>query len=373
MAKMKLYYSPSSPYARKVRVVAIETGLDKKIEMVNVALTPVAPNADVDKHNPIGKIPALSVKGMDLFDSPVICEYLDSQHKGRKLFPRKGRDRWMALRQQAMADGLLDAALLARYEGALRPEEKRWPDWSQGPDEEDQRRAGPARGRGRSRSRASSPSAPSRSPARWAISTCASPTWAGATSTPSSPSGSPPRRRCRRSSRPRRRRPDRPERDRRRDHRAASGCSRIPKAGITARCSARPTSPRGASTAIYFLLKAGERSHWHRVDADEIWHHYAGAPLELSLSDDGRSVRHLRVGIDFEIGELPQAVVPRGAWQAARSLGSWTLVGCTVAPAFGFEGFELAPPGWEPELWRARPSLESNASTSRVRRARRRR
>ena len=109
-----------------------------------------------------------------------------------------------------------------------------------------------------------------------------------------------------------------------------------------------PDSPRGASTAIYFLLKAGERSHWHRVDADEIWHHYAGAPLELSLSDDGRSVRHLRVGIDFEIGELPQAVAPRGVWQAARSLGSWTLVGCTVAPAFRFEGFELAPPGWEP-------------------------
>ena len=98
----------------------------------NVALTPVAPNADVDKHNPIGKIPALSVKGMDLFDSPVICEYLDSQHKGRKLLPRKGRDRWVALRQQAMADGLLDAALLARYEGALRPEDKRWPDWTKG-------------------------------------------------------------------------------------------------------------------------------------------------------------------------------------------------------------------------------------------------
>lgn len=132
MAKMKLYYSPSSPYARKVRVVAIETGLDKKIELVNVALSPVQANADVDKHNPVGKIPALSVKGMDLFDSPVICEYLDSHHKGRKLFPRKGRDRWMALRQQAMADGLLDAALLARYEGALRPEEKRWGDWTQG-------------------------------------------------------------------------------------------------------------------------------------------------------------------------------------------------------------------------------------------------
>src|SRR6185312_7819428 len=132
MAKMKLYYSPASPYARKVRVVALETGLDKKIEMVNVALSPVAPNADVDKHNPIGKIPALSVKGMDLFDSPVICEYLDSQHKGRKLFPRKGRGRWVALRLQAMGDGLLDAALLVRYEGFLRPEDKRWSDWSKG-------------------------------------------------------------------------------------------------------------------------------------------------------------------------------------------------------------------------------------------------
>jgi glutathione S-transferase len=132
MAKMKLYYSPASPYARKVRVVALETGLDKKIEMVNVALSPITPNADVDKHNPVGKIPALSVKGMDLFDSPVICEYLDSQHKGRKLFPRKGRERWVALRLQAMGDGLLDAALLARYEGFLRPEDKRWSDWSKG-------------------------------------------------------------------------------------------------------------------------------------------------------------------------------------------------------------------------------------------------
>ena len=102
------------------------------------------------------------------------------------------------------------------------------------------------------------------------------------------------------------------------------------------------------STAIYFLLKAGERSHWHKVDADEIWHHYAGAPLELSLSEDGKRVRHLRVGTDFALDELPQAVVPRGVWQAARSLGHWTLVGCTVAPAFRFEGFELAPQGWEP-------------------------
>ncbi len=105
---------------------------------------------------------------------------------------------------------------------------------------------------------------------------------------------------------------------------------------------------RGASTAIFFLLKAGERSHWHRVDADEVWHHYAGAALELSVSDDGHAVRHLRLGGDFGIGETPQIVVPRGIWQAARSLGNWTLVGCTVAPAFDFAGFELAPPGWQP-------------------------
>ena len=102
------------------------------------------------------------------------------------------------------------------------------------------------------------------------------------------------------------------------------------------------------STAIYFLLKAGERSHWHRVNADEIFHHYAGAPLELSMSEDGRTVKHLRLGTDFGVGEQPQAVVPRHVWQAARSLGAWTLVGCTVSPAFEFSGFELAPPDWRP-------------------------
>ena len=105
---------------------------------------------------------------------------------------------------------------------------------------------------------------------------------------------------------------------------------------------------RSSGTAIYFLLKAGERSHWHRVDADEIWHHYAGAPLELAMSDDGKSVRHLRLGTDFGVGERPQAVVPRHVWQAARSLGAWTLVGCTVAPGFEFKGFELAPKDWSP-------------------------
>ena len=106
---------------------------------------------------------------------------------------------------------------------------------------------------------------------------------------------------------------------------------------------------RGASTAIYYLLREGDSSAWHRVrDAAEVWHHYAGAPLVLSLSDDGKTVRHLRLGSDFDLGELPQAVVPRGVWQAARSLGAWTLVGATVAPAFQFEHFEMAPPGWKP-------------------------
>ena len=105
---------------------------------------------------------------------------------------------------------------------------------------------------------------------------------------------------------------------------------------------------RTASTAIYYLLTAGEVGRWHRVDADEIWHFYAGAPLELSLSDDGQNVRHLRLGIDLALGERPQIAVPKSVWQQARSLGAWTLVGCTVAPAFEFAGFEMASEGWQP-------------------------
>lgn len=104
---------------------------------------------------------------------------------------------------------------------------------------------------------------------------------------------------------------------------------------------------RGASTAIYYLLRSGELSAWHRVDADEVWHYYAGAPLELALSD-GKNRTVVRLGKDLAAGERPQAVVPAGVWQSARSLGEWTLVGCTVAPAFQFSGFEMAPPGWEP-------------------------
>jgi len=106
---------------------------------------------------------------------------------------------------------------------------------------------------------------------------------------------------------------------------------------------------RGAGTAIYFLLAAGERSHWHRVDAAEAWHWYAGAPLRLSLAaESGNRIEH-RLGPDLGGGEAPFAVVPAGDWQAAESLGAWTLVGCTVSPAFDFAGFTLAPPGWEPE------------------------
>ncbi len=105
---------------------------------------------------------------------------------------------------------------------------------------------------------------------------------------------------------------------------------------------------RSVSTAIYFLLAAGEISHWHRIDSIEVWHWYAGAPLALSVSADGGEIVHLTVGMDLSSGERPQAVVPAGAWQSARTLGPWTLVGCTVAPGFLFDHFELAPPGWSP-------------------------
>ncbi|MEI6986721.1 MAG: cupin domain-containing protein [Rhodospirillaceae bacterium] len=105
---------------------------------------------------------------------------------------------------------------------------------------------------------------------------------------------------------------------------------------------------RGVCTAIYFLLRAGERSHWHRIDAVEIWHWYAGAPLLLALSVDGCGLRGVTLGNDIFAGQQPQVVVPVGAWQAAESLGAWTLTGCTVAPAFDFAGFEMAPPDWVP-------------------------
>jgi len=105
---------------------------------------------------------------------------------------------------------------------------------------------------------------------------------------------------------------------------------------------------RALSTAIFYLLQEGEVSHWHRVDASEVWHYHAGSPLELTLADE-KGARHRHVlGMDLEAGERPQHVVPAGRWQTARSLGQWTLVGCTVAPGFEFSGFEMAPEGWGP-------------------------
>src|SRR6476469_4781570 len=106
---------------------------------------------------------------------------------------------------------------------------------------------------------------------------------------------------------------------------------------------------RPASTAILFLLARGERSHWHRIDAVEVWHFYAGAPLALEIARHKNApVTRVTVGIDLANGERPQAIVPAHAWQAAQSLGDWTLAGCTVAPGFDFEGFELAAKGWAP-------------------------
>ncbi len=110
-----------------------------------------------------------------------------------------------------------------------------------------------------------------------------------------------------------------------------------------------PGCERGHSTAIYYLLGTGQRSAWHRVDAAEVWHHYAGAPLVLSLSADGKAIEHRRLGDSLTDGEVPQVVVPRRHWQSAVSLGDWTLVGCTVAPAFQFTGFEMAPPDFLPD------------------------
>ena len=105
---------------------------------------------------------------------------------------------------------------------------------------------------------------------------------------------------------------------------------------------------RPVGTCIYFLLKSGEASHWHRVDAVEIWHFYAGAPLILKVAADdaGPAVDHL-LGPDLAAGQFPQAIVPQEYWQAARSTGDWTLVGCTVSPGFEFAGFTLAEPEFD--------------------------
>jgi len=117
-----------------------------------------------------------------------------------------------------------------------------------------------------------------------------------------------------------------------------------------------PAGERASGTAIYFLLAEGQVSHWHRVDAAEIWHWYRGAPIELSVSEDGATVETLRLGPDLIAGERPQIIIAKGVWQSARSLGAWTLVGCTVSPGFQFSGFELAAPDWRPGLIDANPA-----------------
>jgi predicted cupin superfamily sugar epimerase/RimJ/RimL family protein N-acetyltransferase len=105
---------------------------------------------------------------------------------------------------------------------------------------------------------------------------------------------------------------------------------------------------RGVGTAIHYLLRSGERSHWHRVDAAEVWLWHAGAPLALGIAEVGGAATTINLGADLPAGQRPQALVPAGAWQAAQSLGAWSLVSCVVAPAFDFAGFEMAPPGWQP-------------------------
>ncbi len=130
---MKLYFSGASPYVRKVMVSAIETGLDKKIEQTPTTVVPVKINAELARDNPLMKVPTLVTDGGEaLFDSRVICEYLDSLHDGRKLIPASGGERWRALRQQALGDGILDAGIITRYELAIRPQEKQWSDWIAG-------------------------------------------------------------------------------------------------------------------------------------------------------------------------------------------------------------------------------------------------
>ena len=110
----------------------------------------------------------------------------------------------------------------------------------------------------------------------------------------------------------------------------------------------RGDGARAASTAIYFLLAAGELSRWHRIDAAELWHWHAGAPLALSMAPPNGCSVEIRLGPDLAAGQRPQGVVAAGYWQRARSEGAWTLLGCTVAPGFVFEKFELAADGFEP-------------------------
>ena len=130
---MRLWFNPLSPFARKVRVVARETGLAAHIEEINTIVNPVKPNAELARENPLVKIPALATPDQGtLYDSAVICEYLDSLHRGTPMFPKAGPERWRALRLQALGDGMLEASVLMRYESAVRPEPLQWSDWTAG-------------------------------------------------------------------------------------------------------------------------------------------------------------------------------------------------------------------------------------------------
>jgi len=117
-----------------------------------------------------------------------------------------------------------------------------------------------------------------------------------------------------------------------------------------------PAGGRAQATSIYYLLQAGERSAWHQVDAAELWCFHAGAPLELSMWSQGASAVDTAVlGMDLAAGQRPQVLIAAGRWQAARSLGAWTLVGATVVPGFEFAGFRMAAPGWQPPVAAATP------------------
>ena len=130
---MRFWFNPASPFARKVRVVARETGLAGRIEEINTVVSPVKPNAELARENPLVKIPALATPDLGtLYDSAVICEYLDSLHRGTPLFPAAGPERWRTLRLQALGDGILEASVLMRYESAVRPELLQWSDWNAG-------------------------------------------------------------------------------------------------------------------------------------------------------------------------------------------------------------------------------------------------
>jgi glutathione S-transferase len=129
---MRLWFNPASPFARKVRIAARETGLDGRIEEISILVSPVKPHADLARENPLVKIPALSTELGTLYDSAVICEYLDSLHGEQPLFPKAGAERWQALRLQALADGILEAAVLMRYENAVRPQALQWSEWVAG-------------------------------------------------------------------------------------------------------------------------------------------------------------------------------------------------------------------------------------------------